>query len=152
MSALPAEDGVVVTEAPYGSEVYNQALRLREAILRRPLGLTLTAAELADDTRRQHFCALADGAVVGSVSLKPLGPHTMQLRQMAVAEDRRGQRIGARLLGYAEAWARRRGYGVILLNARIGADGFYARHGYHRQGEAFEENTVPHIRMAKRLP
>jgi predicted GNAT family N-acyltransferase len=88
---------------------------------------------------------------LGSVSLKPLDSETLQLRQMAVAEDRRRERIGARLLARAEEWARGEGYRLIVLNARLGAEGFYARFGYLAQGEPFEENTVPHIRMTKRL-
>ena len=88
---------------------------------------------------------------MGSVSLKPLNSETLQLRQMAVAEDRRREGIGARLLARAEEWARGEGYRLIVLNARLGAEGFYRRFGYLAQGEPFEENTVPHIRMTKRL-
>ena len=145
------ENGILVFEAPLGSDLYRQALALREAILRRPLGLTLTDEEHADDALRRHFCAVARGAVVGSVSLKLLNSETLQLRQMAVAEDRRREGIGARLLARAEDWARGEGYRLIVLNARLGAEGFYARFGYLAQGEPFEENTVPHIRMTKRL-
>ena len=151
MTRVASEDGIVLVEAPNGSDLHAQALRLREAILRRPLGLALTEEEIADDAGRRHFCAMADGAVIGSLSLKPLGPHTLQLRQMAVAGDRQREGIGARLLAYAEDWARRSGYGVIILNARIGADGFYSRLGYRCEGETFDENTIPHIRMTKRL-
>jgi predicted GNAT family N-acyltransferase len=150
MSGGSAKDSLQLAEAPYGSDLYAETLRLREAILRKPLGLTLAPEELADDAMRRHFCAIADGTVVASVSLKPLGPHTLQMKQMAVAEDRRRAKIGARLLAYAETWARRHGYGMIILNARIGADGFYARHGYRTEGEPFDENTIPHIRMTKR--
>ena len=145
------EDGILVAEAPCGSHLYRLSLALREAILRQPLGLTLDEEERADDALRQHFCAVAHGAVVGSVSLKPLDSETLQLRQMAVAEDRRRERIGARLLARAEEWARGEGYHLIVLNARLGAEGFYARFGYLAQGEPFDENTVPHIRTAKRL-
>jgi hypothetical protein len=77
------KDGVTIVEAAYGSDLYGQALRLREEILRRPLGLAVTEQERADDALRQHFCAVAGGEVVGSVSLRPLGPHTLQLRQCA---------------------------------------------------------------------
>ena len=100
---------------------------------------------------REHFCAVADGDVVGSVSLKPLGPHGLQLRQMAVSEARRGMRIGARLLEIAELWARDQGFFLIVLNARMDAEGFYAKFGYRSEGGPFEENTIPHIRMTKRL-
>ncbi len=72
---------------------------------------------------REHFCAVADGDVVGSVSLKPLGPHGLQLRQMAVSEARRGMRIGARLLEVAELWARDQGFFLIVLNAPHGRGG-----------------------------
>lgn len=142
---------ISLAEAPFGSSLYAQCLELREAILREPLGLSVTGDELADDARRRHFCALAGGAVIGSVSLKPLGAHTLHLKQMVVAADRQGEGIGARLLDCAEAWARRHDYGVIILNARIGAEGFYEKHGYAPQGEPFVENTIPHVRMTKRL-
>jgi predicted GNAT family N-acyltransferase len=145
------EKGIRIVEAPLDSDVYRQSLVLREAVLRTPLGLHLTAEELADDALRRHFCALSHGAVVGSVSLKPLDQESLQLRQMAVAEDRRRERIGAELLEHAEGFARGEGFKRIVLNARLGAEGFYARFGYRASGEPFDENTIPHIRMTKRL-
>ena len=102
---MTEDDAIHLSEAPYGSALYAQALRLREAILRKPLGLTLSAEELADDAHRRHFCATLNGSVVGSVSFKRLGAHTLQLKQMAVADGKQGEGIGSRLLGYAEAWA-----------------------------------------------
>jgi predicted GNAT family N-acyltransferase len=140
-----------IVEAPYGSDIYRQALVLREAILRAPLGLKLTEEELADDMGRAHFCAVLDGAVVGTVSLLKLDGETLQVRQMAVAGDRRRERIGARLLARAEDWARWEGYRAIVLHARLAAEGFYARYGYVAEGEPFDEHTIPHIRMTKRL-
>jgi predicted GNAT family N-acyltransferase len=152
MSAPEAERGdLAVVEAPYGSDLYRRALDLREAILRKPLGLVVTAEELADDRLRRHFCATSHGAVVGSVSLRPLDGETIQLRQMAVAEERRRERIGAQLLACAENWARGQGYRLMVLNARLGAEGFYARYGYLAEGEPFDENTVPHVKMTKSL-
>ena len=142
---------IVVFEAPLGSDLYRQALALREAILRRPLGLSISAEELADDETRQHFCALWFGRVVGSVSLKPLGEALLQLKQMAVAADRQRSGVGRQLLSHAEGWASTSGFHLMVLNARLGAEGFYAAYGYLAEGEPFEENTLPHIRMTKRL-
>jgi glycosyltransferase involved in cell wall biosynthesis/predicted GNAT family N-acyltransferase len=146
-----SDNGIEVVEVRHGSELYRGSLALREAVLRAPLGLTLTKEELAQDGRRAHFCALADGAVIGSVSLHPIDAETLQLRQMAVAEARRGEAIGARLLAFAEGWARAQGFRHIILHARMGADGFYAKFGYAAEGEPFEENTIPHIKMTRRL-
>jgi predicted GNAT family N-acyltransferase len=152
MSAAEAQqDDLAVVEAPYGSDLYRQSLGLREAILRKPLGLVVTAEELADDRLRRHFVASSHGAVVGSVSLRPLDGETIQLRQMAVVENRRREKIGAQLLARAEDWARGHGYRLMVLNARLGAEEFYARYGYLAEGEPFDENTVPHIRMTKAL-
>ena len=148
---MTKEPTIALMQAPYGSNLHRQSLALREAILRRPLGLALTDEERADDAHRQHFCAVSGGAVLGSVSLKRLDGETVQLRQMAIAEDRRREGIGALLLAHAEGWARDQGYRLIVLNARLGAEGFYAKFGYLAQGEPFDENTVPHIRMTKRL-
>ncbi len=145
------ENGIRIVEAPLDSDVYRQSLLLREAVLRTPLGLHLGEVELKDDALRRHFCALSHGAVVGSVSLKPLDQETLQLRQMAVAEDRRRERIGAELLERAEAFAKGEGFKRIVLNARLGAEGFYARFGYQAEGDPFDENTIPHIRMSKDL-
>jgi predicted GNAT family N-acyltransferase len=144
-------DGLAVVEAPYASDLYRRALDLREAILRKPLGLMVTAEELADDRLRQHFVATSHGAVLGSVSLRPLDGDTIQLRQMAVVAQRRREGIGALLLARAEEWAGGHGYRLMVLNARLGAEGFYARYGYRADGEPFDENTVPHIRMTKVL-
>ena len=70
---------------------------------------------------------------------------------MAVAEERRREKIGAQLLARAEDWARGHGYRLMVLNARLGAEGFYGRYGYLAEGEPFDENTVPHIKMMKVL-
>ncbi len=145
------EADIAVIEAPLGSDLYRQALRLREAVLRQPLGLTVTEEELADDTMRQHFCAISYGLVIGTVSLRPLDEATLQLKQMAVAEDRRREGVGERLLDHAEGWARSAGFLLMVLNARMGAEGFYARFGYQASGEPFDENTIPHITMSKAL-
>jgi Acetyltransferase (GNAT) family len=47
---------------------------------------------------KEAFCALANGKVIGSVSLKPLGAHTLQLKQMAMAQARQREGVGSRLL------------------------------------------------------
>jgi len=145
------EDAILILEAPIGSTLYAQALALREAILRRPLGLSLSEEELEDDRLRTHFCAVQDGAVLACVSLKPLKDGSLQLKQMAVAEDRRLEGIGAVLVARAETWARASGFREISLHARIGAENFYGRLGYEAEGPVFEENTIPHVKMTKQL-
>lgn len=142
---------VLIFEAPLGSGLYHDALRLREHILRRPLGLTVSHEELADDTMRQHFCAVDCGAVVGTVSLRPLDETTLHLKQMAVVEPKRSARIGSHLVRHVERWGASAGFRLMIAHARVGAEGFYLKHGYAQEGDAFFEQTIPHVRVIKRL-
>ena len=144
-------DTISVIAASYGSDLYRRSVALREEILRRPLGLTLSKKELADDSQRLHFCAVAGEGVIGTVSLRPLDTRKVQLKQMAVAKNRRGANIGIRLLRHAEGWARRKGFSLVVLHARVGAEGCYAKFGYASEGGVFQENTIPHIKITKRL-
>ena len=142
---------LMIFEAPLDSYLYRNALRLREHILRRPLGLTVSHEELVDDTMRQHFCAVDCGAVVGTVSLRPLDETTLHLKQLAITEPKRAARIGSNLIAHVEQWGASAGFRLMVANARIGAEGFYLKQGYAQQGDTFFEQTIPHVRVTKRL-
>ncbi len=89
--------------------------------------------------------------MVGSVSLKPLGEALLQLKQMAVEQEWQRRGIGRQLAHPCGGLGRSSGFQLMVLNARIGAEGFYAAFGYLAAGEPFEENTLPHVRMTKLL-
>lgn len=148
---MSEEPSALIFEAPLGSNLYDQAVHLREAILREPLGLTATAEERLDDAVRQHFCAVSDAAVVGTVSVWPFDEVTLHLQQMAVAEEKRRTRVGAKLLAHAEDWGTQAGYRLMIVDARVGAEGFYLKYGYSQEGEPFEKHTIAHVRVTKRL-
>jgi predicted GNAT family N-acyltransferase len=52
---------------------------------------------------------------------------------------------------FAENLARDRGYKKITMHARKNAIGFYEKMGYVRIGNEFEEITIPHYLMEKKL-
>lgn len=151
MKPMARKTSVLILEAPLGSDLYQEALALREAILRAPLGLTVSEDELRDDAMRQHFCAIEQGAVVGTISLRPLDETTLHLKQMAVARARRAARVGTQLLTHAEAWGTKAGFRLMIMHARAEAIGFYMKHGYAQEGIRFIEQTIPHIRLTKKL-
>jgi len=134
-----------------GSDLHTSEQALRDEVLRKPLGRALSASEIERDREGRHFVAVLDGEVVGCVGLYPQGEGVVRLRQMAVAPRLQGQRIGSRLLQYAEEWARRNRIATIELHARVTALAFYERNGYIPEGDEFIEVTVPHRRMRKRL-
>ncbi|WP_245474750.1 GNAT family N-acetyltransferase [Bradyrhizobium sp. Leo121] len=71
--------------------------------------------------------------------------------RMAVLKAARGTGMGARVLDALMAKAVELGYPELILNAQTHAEPFYARVGFERVGEEFEEAGIPHIEMRKRL-
>lgn len=130
---------IVITHV--GGPHYEDTVRLRQRILRDPLGLVL---DTSGDHARVFFVAIEDGKVVGTVALEGA-----KLRAMAVDTQTRG--IGRRLVARLEEEARARGLARIDLHARQTAVGFYEKLGYVTEGVPFEEVTIPHIAMWKAL-
>ncbi len=142
---------LTVRTAPHLSAEYNAAVDLRRAVLRAPLGLDFTAEQLTAEAGDTHFIALDGDRLIGAVVMTPYNAQTVKLRQMAVSPAAQGQGVGAALLRAFEAHARAAGIAGITLAARVTAQGFYDRNGYAAEGDVFEEVTIPHIRMTKRL-
>jgi predicted GNAT family N-acyltransferase len=136
---------------PHGSADYATAVNLRRAVLRTPLGLDFTSAQLAAEAGDIHLAAFEDGELVGTMLLTSYDDQTMKLRQMAVDDAMQGQGVGAALLAAAETETRAAGKSHITLAARVTAQPFYTRNGYTAVGDIFEEVTIPHVTMQKIL-
>ncbi len=126
-------------------------LKLREDILRKPLGLSFSTEELEREKDNMLIAAYEDDQMLGCCMLVEENPQTVRLRQMAVINDLQGKGIGRALMQFAENLARDRGYKKITMHARKNAAGFYEKLGYKKSGEEFTEITIPHITMEKEL-
>ncbi|MGN6364442.1 GNAT family N-acetyltransferase [Asticcacaulis taihuensis] len=134
---------------PHGSAEYAAAINLRRAVLRTPLGLDFTSAQLAAEAGDIHLAAFENEDLIGTLLLTVHDDVTLRLRQMAVDPDNQGKGVGAALLAAAETETRAAGKSRISLAARISAQPFYARNGYVAVGDVFEEVTIAHIVMQK---
>jgi predicted GNAT family N-acyltransferase len=135
----------------YGTEEYQQMLKLRDTVLRKPLGLQFTPEELEREKSNLHIAAYDDRQMLGCCMLVEEDGQTVRLRQMAVINDLQGKGIGKALMTFAENLARDRGYKRITMHARKNAVGFYEKMGYKTCGGEFEELTIPHFVMEKML-
>lgn len=124
---------------------------LRSEVLRKPLGLTYTPEQLAAEHQAIHFVCFAHDRAIGCLFLTRLSEDTLQLRQMAVADDMQGRGIGRLLVQHAEECARAWRYKEIRLHAREAAIGFYLACGFVEYGERFFEVGLPHRHMRKLL-
>jgi ribosomal protein S18 acetylase RimI-like enzyme len=73
------------------------------------------------------------------------------MRQVAVAREAQGKKIGTALVEFSEHLAREHGFDKITMHARETAVAFYERLDYERCGERFDEVTIPHWEMRKKL-
>lgn len=142
----------VVREVKHGSATFARVVALRQAVLRTPLGLQYSAADLAAEHDQFHLALFDDETPLASVILQWQQDAQAKMRQMAVDPAYQGMGLGAQLVKALEAEAARRRVRRIVLHARASALGFYERLGYTCVGDAFEEVGLPHRRMEKMLP
>jgi predicted GNAT family N-acyltransferase len=135
----------------HGTAEYHRMIKLRDEILRKPLGLTFSPDELEKEKNNLHIAAYEDDQMLGCCMLVEEEPDTVRLRQMAVMNDLQGKGIGRALMQFAENLARDRGYKKITMHARRNALGFYEKMGYRKIGKEFHEITIPHYVMEKEL-
>ena len=135
----------------HGSPEYRQMVKLRDDILRRPLGLSFTPEELESEKDNMLIAAFEEERMLGCCMLVEERPDVVRLRQMAVLNDLQGKGIGRALMNFAENIARDRGYKTITMHARKNVVGFYERMDYRVIGNEFIEITIPHYLMEKKL-
>ncbi len=135
----------------HGTKEYNQMIDLRMQILRAPLGLTFTKEDLEQEKNDILLGCFDEEQLEGCCLLTEIEPGTVKLRQMAVLDGLQGKGIGRALMNFAENVARDAGYKKLTMHARKSALGFYEKLGYTICSDEFEEVTVPHYIMEKKL-
>ncbi len=135
----------------HGTFEYRQMVKLRDDILRKPLGLGFTPEELEEEKTNMLIAAFEDEDILGCCMLVEENPEIVRLRQMAVLNNLQGKGIGRALMNFAENLARDMGYKTLAMHARKNATGFYEKMGYKITGDEFTEVTIPHYVMEKKL-
>lgn len=135
----------------YQSPEYYQALKLRYKVLRQPLGLQFTEAELQKDEHDIHFGLFEEEHIVACLTLTKTENGRMKMRQVAVDNTLQGKGFGAELSLAAEAFALTNGYVVMFCHARKVAAPFYLKLGYQIVGDEFTEVGIAHYVMEKEL-
>ena len=138
-------------EFDYGTKEYEQMLELRYEVLRKPLGLDFSEAELTRSKTDILMGCFDDDEMQGCCMLTDKGDKVAKLRQMAVRKKYQGAGIGTELLLYAEDIARVKGFEKIVMHARATAIGFYEKVGYRIVGDTFLELGIQHYLMEKEI-
>lgn len=112
-----------------------EARPLRRALLHPGLPLDATDYPGDADDLALHVGSLLDGVLIaiGTIHPQPLPGDraaAWRVRDLAVEHGQRGQGLGAMLLGHLLEHAADRGGSTVWAAVRLGAVGFFERHGF----------------------
>lgn len=144
-------EDVLVREFLYASDDYTLELKLRDEVLRKPLGMNLFNDNLDPDKYDIHIGAFVGSELVGVLLLTKLDANLVKMRQVAVAEKYQSRQIGSKMVRFAERKAADAGFTSMVLHARKTAVRFYEVLGYTRVGAEFLEIGIPHFEMYKSI-
>lgn len=133
------------------SVAYQEALQLRQDILRTPLNLTLTEHDIQGEEQDIHIGGFFDGKLLAYCIITRIDNTVAKIRQVAVSSKYQGAGIGTKLMDYAEMHAQELGYQSIELHARAKVIPWYESIGYEIVGDSFMEVGIPHAKMIKSL-
>ena len=105
----------------------------------------------ADQTALHALARNQMGLAVATGRLLQHAPGVGRIGRMAVSRVLRGSNLGREVLQALMQAATERGDREVLLHAQRTAEGFYARLGFVRRGEPFEEAGIVHIEMVHGL-
>lgn len=142
---------VSIRVIPFQSLEYDKEIHLRYQVLRKPLGLSYTAEQLAAEADLIHLGCFDGDCLLACLILAPETEGRIKMKQVAVDEQFQGKGVGAKLVMEAENVARSMGFNLMYCHARDVAKPFYLKQGYEQIGDVFEEVTIPHFEMQKLL-
>jgi predicted GNAT family N-acyltransferase len=138
-------------EYHFNSDTYQEAIKLREEVLRKPLGLKWSEHDFDAENTSFHLGAFLGNKLIGTLILRPRGKNTVQMRQVAIALEYQSQGIGSILVRFAEDFAVMNGFKTMTAHARKSALQFYLKLNYLVVGEKFMEVGIPHYEIMKQL-
>lgn len=141
-----------VTQIDFGSPRYDEAIYLRDLLLRKPIGLEFTPEQLSSEFLENHFAAYSnDYELLGVLVLRPLEKKQIKMRQVAVFPEHQKKGVGQLMVAASEKYAVENHYSEIVLSARVPAIPFYEKLGYEVVSELYQEVGIDHYKMKKKL-
>lgn len=137
-------------EITHRSEDWIKAVRLREKILREPLGSFFNDQELEEEKFHFQIAGFLEDKIIATTVLVPEGDE-MKMQRVVVQENLRNLNIGSEMMIFCEKYASDKNFKIMYCHARDSAVNFYIKNGYSGIGEYFDEDGIPHLKMRKEL-
>lgn len=133
------------------SNEYNESLKLREQILRIPLGLTISAKQIKNEktSNHYHFIAKQDNHVVAALTMK-VNANSIQTCQIATDKNYREKGFGKKILNFGEKYLSSFYKKEFVVFSRLSALKFYIKCDYIFKNEKiYLINDVEHRLLKK---
>lgn len=134
----------------HSSPEYEAAVKLREGILRKPLGLTFLPEELEAEKEHIQIAGFQGDEVISTAVLVPEGKD-YKMQRVVVKQGMQDSGIGSKMMEFCEDYARNQNIRSIYCHARDSAVNFYLKNNWVAEGDYFDEDTIPHLKMRKVL-
>lgn len=121
---------------------YQQNLQLRDAILRQPIGKTISPNDLKIEMDNDFYGLIEDDKLLATLSAYAEQSHVAHLTAFAVDAHFQRQGLGTRLLKFTIADLRQSGFAQIKVNARTSAKEFYIKNGFTIVGEKYHNQQL----------
>jgi len=103
------------------------------------------------DETAEHLLAYLDNQPVGTARIRYLEHQRAKIERLAVLATVRGQGIGKQLMEKALEVAAQKEVKEVVIHAQDYVKGLYQKLGFEQEGERFEEASILHVKMRKRL-
>ncbi len=133
----------------FGS-IYTDQLWVHPNYRKNGLGHQLMEAVLLAEKEHIQIIGLNGLELIATAVLVPEGQNC-KMQRVVVKEDLTNNGIGSRMMIFCEDVAKKNGFKKLYCHARATAVEFYFKSGYEAQGDYFDEDFIPHLKMNKVL-
>lgn len=101
------------------------------------------------DPQSWHLTAIVDGKLVGTLRAVPPGVSYAEssIGRVVISRDFRGRQLGRELMLRGMAFNRSMWGGGIRISGQAYLQNFYESLGFVTQGDAYDEDGIPHFEM-----
>ncbi|GFH40538.1 GNAT family N-acetyltransferase [Lactococcus insecticola] len=133
------------------SDVYFNALKIRNAVFVKEQGVPLSLEIDKDEAYAVHFVLYFDDATpVSTLRILPDDANKSALIQrVATLDGYRGQNYATQLLVFVLEFLESHGFETAFLHAQTQVVEFYKQFGFETYGEPFEDAGMTHLAMKK---
>jgi len=76
---------------------------------------------------------------------------SIKMQRVVVSNTFRNLSIGSLMMAYCDSFCYNEGYDLVYCHARDSTVNFYLNNEYVGEGDYFNEDGIPHLKMSKKL-